>query len=198
MLKKTKLIILDRDGVINQDSDAYIKSPDEWIPIASSLKAIAKLNALGYCIGVATNQSGIGRGFFNTQTLNLIHEKMHLSLKKVGGHIDRLEYCPDHPDQATHNRKPNTGMLESLLHYYNVYASNTWFVGDSVSDIKCAINAGCRPVLVLTGKGMQAKKILLQKKTISSILTFKNLNYFVLWLQKTNSFSNGLKNKIDE
>ena len=149
----TKLVILDRDGVINQDSDHYIKSPQEWIPIESSLRAIAKLNRAGYKVAVATNQSGIARGYFSEVTLALIHKKMEFSLATVGAHIDALEYCPDHPDNAGPNRKPNPGMPVKLLSRFNAKNSETWFVGDSLSDIECGMNAGCKPALVLTGKG---------------------------------------------
>ncbi|PHS20570.1 MAG: D-glycero-beta-D-manno-heptose-1,7-bisphosphate 7-phosphatase [Kangiella sp.] len=148
-----KLVILDRDGVINFDSDSYIKSPEEWIPIKSSLRAIAKLNQAGYKVAVATNQSGIGRGMFDHITLAMIHKKMEMELAKVGAHIDALEYCPDHPDSAGPDRKPNSGMVNRLLKQFGVNASETWFVGDSISDIDCARNSGCLPILVLTGKG---------------------------------------------
>ncbi|PCI70414.1 MAG: D-glycero-beta-D-manno-heptose-1,7-bisphosphate 7-phosphatase [Gammaproteobacteria bacterium] len=168
-----KLIILDRDGVINLDSDSYIKSPEEWVAIESSLRAIAKLNQAGYKVAVATNQSGIGRGMFDHITLAMIHKKMEMELAKVGAHIDALEYCPDHPDKAGPNRKPNTGMVNRLLKQFDVKASKTWFVGDSLSDIKCAENSGCMPVLVLTGKGMYtASKLLETKLPIFSDLSF--------------------------
>jgi len=148
-----KLIILDRDGVINLDSDQYIKSPEEWIPIQSSLRAIANLNREGYKVAVATNQSGIAREKFDTTTLAMIHKKMELVLANVGAHINALEYCPDHPNQAGPNRKPNTGMVNKLLILFDADASETWFVGDSISDLQCASSAGCKGVLVLTGNG---------------------------------------------
>jgi D-glycero-D-manno-heptose 1,7-bisphosphate phosphatase len=153
-----KLIILDRDGVINQDSDHYIKSPDEWIPIESSLRAIAKLNRAGYKIAVATNQSGIARGMFDTATLVMMHKKMEMELAKVGGHIDALEYCPDHPDNPGPDRKPNPGMVNKLLNLFDAKPEDTWFVGDSISDIQCALNTKCKPALVLSGKGQRTLK----------------------------------------
>lgn len=152
---KNKLVILDRDGVINLDSDDYIKSPEEWIAIQSSLRAIAKLNRAGLKVAVATNQSGISRGFFDNSTLAMMHKKMEMELAKVGAHIDALEFCPDHPNNPGPNRKPSTGMVDKLLRLFDVKASETWFVGDSLSDIKCAENSGCRPALVLTGKGQR-------------------------------------------
>jgi len=158
MSQPNRLIILDRDGVINEDSDHYIKSPEEWIPIESSLRAIARLNRAGYKVGVATNQSGISRGYFDTTTLTLMHKKMEHCLAQVGGHIDALEFCPDHPDNAGPDRKPNPGMVHKLLQQFNASPEQTWFVGDSLSDIQCARNAGCRPALVLTGKGQRTRQ----------------------------------------
>ncbi len=167
-----KLIILDRDGVINLDSDSYIKSPEEWIPIESSLRAITKLNQAGYKVAVATNQSGVGRGMFDHIMLAMIHKKMEMTLANVGAHLDALEYCPDHPDNAGPDRKPNTGMINRLLKQFDVKASETYFIGDSISDIVCAKKSGCKPILVLTGKG---------QKTITNIedpnlLIFKDLS----------------------
>lgn len=171
-----KLIILDRDGVINEDSDDYIKSPEEWLPIESSLRAIAKLNQAGFKVAVATNQSGIARGFFDETTLALMHKKMEMELAKVGAHIDALEYCPDHPDHAGENRKPNPGMANQLIQLFSADPEKTWFVGDSLSDIQCAINANCKPALVLTGKGIKTrKKTDFPKETP----VFKNLFEFV-------------------
>ncbi|MCW8875631.1 MAG: D-glycero-beta-D-manno-heptose 1,7-bisphosphate 7-phosphatase [Kangiellaceae bacterium] len=154
---KSRLIILDRDGVINHDSDDYIKSPEEWLPIESSLKAIARLNQAGYKVAIATNQSGIARGYFNSITLTMIHKKMELALANAGAQIHALEFCPDHPDHAGPNRKPNPGMALKLLEQFNAVPQETWFVGDSISDIQCAQNAYCRPALVLTGKGQRTR-----------------------------------------
>ena len=142
----SKLIILDRDGVINQDSDHYIKSLDEWIAYPSSLKAIARLNEAGVKVAIATNQSGVSRGFFSEETLHLMHEKLEALLKDVGGHIDAIEYCIDHPDKATTRRKPGPDMVNKLLSDFKQTANTTWFVGDSKSDIDCALNAGCLPL----------------------------------------------------
>ncbi len=174
--QQNRLVILDRDGVINLDSDDYIKSPEEWLPIESSLKAIAKLNRAGYKVAVATNQSGIARGYFDHATLALMHKKMELALANVGGQIDALEYCPDHPEQATVFRKPYPGMLTKLLDQFSAEPSQTWFVGDSLSDIQCAINANCIPVLVLTGKG---KKTRTSKKLPDGVLCYDDLQAFV-------------------
>jgi D-glycero-D-manno-heptose 1,7-bisphosphate phosphatase len=169
---KNKLVILDRDGVINHDSDFYIKSPEEWIPIESSLRAIAKLNLAGYKVAVATNQSGIGRGMFNSVTLTMIHKKMEIELAKVGAHVDALEYCPDHPDNSGPNRKPKPGMINKILKQFDVDPIDTFFIGDSISDVECAKNAGCVPVLVLTGKG----KDTINRVTKSNLLVYKDLS----------------------
>ena len=169
---KSELVILDRDGVINYDSDLYIKSPEEWVAIESSLRAIARLNSSGFKVAVATNQSGIGRGLFNSITLATIHKKMEMELASVGAHIDALEYCPDHPNNAGKDRKPNTGMIKKLLTTFDVKPSDVWFIGDSISDINCALKIGCQPVLVLTGKGKKTKKLISNKK----IKIFDNLS----------------------
>ncbi|MGB0494800.1 MAG: D-glycero-beta-D-manno-heptose 1,7-bisphosphate 7-phosphatase [Kangiellaceae bacterium] len=170
-MTKNKLVILDRDGVINYDSDLYIKSPEEWEAIESSLRAIARLNAADYKVAVATNQSGIGRGMFNAITLATIHKKMEMELASVGAHIDALEYCPDHPDQAGENRKPNTGMIKKLLTLFDVPASEVWFIGDSKTDIECALKIGCQPILVLTGKGKKTIELISNER----VRVFDNL-----------------------
>jgi D-glycero-D-manno-heptose 1,7-bisphosphate phosphatase len=148
-----KLIVLDRDGVINQDSTQFIKSPDEWRPIPGSLEAIARLNHAGYRVIVATNQSGIGRGLFDMATLNAIHEKMHKALALAGGRIDALFYCPHTADSQCGCRKPKTGMLHEIGIRYGVDMSGIPCVGDSVRDLQAADAVGAQPMLVLTGKG---------------------------------------------
>ena len=174
------LIILDRDGVINEDSDHYIKSPDEWVPIPGSAQAVARLNAAGFKVGVATNQSGISRGYYNETVLSDIHAKMNNHLLNHGGHIDQLLFCPDHPDKAGPNRKPSPGMAISLLKEFSADPAQTWFVGDTLSDIHCALNAGCKPALVLTGKG---KRTLTQDLTSElNVPFFDDLASFVSYL----------------
>jgi D-glycero-D-manno-heptose 1,7-bisphosphate phosphatase len=148
-------IILDRDGVINYDSDDYIKSPEEWLPIPGSLDAIAQLNRAGYRVLIATNQSGIARGYYDLETLRLIHEKFLNELASVGGHIDEIFFCPHHPDDACLCRKPKPGMLKMIETKYAVDLSHTFFIGDSGADVQAARAAGCAPILVLTGKGEQ-------------------------------------------
>ncbi len=152
-----KLVILDRDGVINQDSASYIKSPDEWKPIPGSLEAIALLNQAGYRVVVATNQSGVGRGLFEMATLNAIHDKMHRALGLLGGRIDGIFYCPHAQDAGCRCRKPQPGLLEEIAHRFGVSLAGVPFIGDSLRDIEAANAVGARPMLVLTGKGRKTR-----------------------------------------
>ena len=153
-----KLVILDRDGVINHDSASYIKSPDEWKPIAGSLEAIALLNQAGYRVLVATNQSGIGRGLFDMATLNAIHDKMHRALGLVGGHVDGIFYCPHANDAGCTCRKPHPGLLDEISKRFGVSLEGVPFIGDSLRDLQAGAAVGAQPVLVLTGKGKKTRK----------------------------------------
>jgi D-glycero-D-manno-heptose 1,7-bisphosphate phosphatase len=148
-----KLIILDRDGVINYDSDQFIKSPQEWRPIEGSLEAIALLNQFGWRVVVATNQSGVGRGLFDMDTLAAIHDKMHRSLAQAGGRIDAIFFCPHAADSKCVCRKPKPGMLLEIASRFNVDLADVPVVGDSLRDLQAADAAGAQPVLVRTGKG---------------------------------------------
>jgi D-glycero-D-manno-heptose 1,7-bisphosphate phosphatase len=150
-----KLIILDRDGVINEDSDDYIKSPDEWIPIPGSLDAIARLNHAGYTVTIASNQSGIARGYFNLETLAAMNVKMSDMLSQSGGRIDAMFFCPHGPDDGCDCRKPKPGLLTEIGNRFQTSLANVMFVGDNINDIRAARAAGAIPVLVKTGKGEQ-------------------------------------------
>ena len=152
-----KLIILDRDGVINYDSDQFIKSPDEWKPIPGSLEAIARLNQAGYRVVVATNQSGIGRGLFDMPTLNAIHNKMHKSLALVGGRIDAIFFCPHTGESDCNCRKPKSGMIEEVAVRYGTSLKGIPAVGDSLRDLQAAARVEAQPYLVLTGKGAKTQ-----------------------------------------
>jgi len=152
-----KLIILDRDGVINYDSDQFIKSPQEWRPIEGSLEAIALLNQFGWRVVVATNQSGVGRGLFDMDTLAAIHEKMHRSLAQTGGRIDAIFFCPHAADSKCACRKPKPGMLLEIASRVNVDLADVPVVGDSLRDLQAADAAGAQPVLVRTGKGTKTE-----------------------------------------
>ncbi|MBP8296419.1 MAG: D-glycero-beta-D-manno-heptose 1,7-bisphosphate 7-phosphatase [Burkholderiales bacterium] len=148
-----KLIVLDRDGVINHDSDHFIKSPEEWRAIPGSLEAIARLNQAGYRVVVATNQSGVGRGLFGMTMLTAIHEKMFKALAQAGGRIDAVFYCPHAADSQCDCRKPKPGMLEAIASRFGVELTDVPAVGDGLRDLQAAHAVGARPMLVLTGKG---------------------------------------------
>ena len=152
-----KLVILDRDGTINHDSADYIKSAAEWTPIPGSLEAIARLIQADYRVVVATNQSGIGRGLFDTQALSAIHEKLQRALGQVGGRIDAFFFCPHKPDDNCRCRKPQPGMLVEVARRFNVPVEDAFMVGDSRKDLEAAAAAGARPVLVLTGNGAETQ-----------------------------------------
>lgn len=150
-----KLVILDRDGVINYDSASYIKTPDEWKPIPGSLEAIAQLSQAGYHVVVATNQSGVGRGLFEMATLNAIHDKMHRALGQFGGRIDAVFFCPHALDNGCNCRKPKPGLFEEIARRFNANLKDVPSVGDSLRDLQAAAAAGAQPILVLTGKGQK-------------------------------------------
>jgi len=151
--RAAKLIVLDRDGVINHDSDQFIKTPDEWRPVPGSLEAIARLNHAGFRVVVATNQSGVGRGLLDIATLNAIHEKMHRALAQVGGRLDAIFFCPHTADSQCGCRKPKPGMLEEIGHRFNVEMTGVPCIGDGERDLVAAETVGAQPMLVLTGKG---------------------------------------------
>jgi D-glycero-D-manno-heptose 1,7-bisphosphate phosphatase len=152
-----KLVILDRDGVINQDSDQFIKTPDEWKPIPGSLEAIARLNHAGFRVIVASNQSGIGRGLFDMGALNAINDKMYRALAQAGGRIDALFYCPHAADANCGCRKPKPGMFTDIAQRFNVDLAGVPSVGDSLRDLQAAAAVGAQPVMVLTGKGSKTQ-----------------------------------------
>jgi D-glycero-D-manno-heptose 1,7-bisphosphate phosphatase len=153
-----KLAILDRDGVINQDSADFIKSPEEWRPIPGSLEAIAKLNHAGFQVVLATNQSGIGRGLFEVSTLNAIHDRMHRSLGQIGGRIDAIFFCPHAQDANCECRKPKAGLLQEIARRFNVELKGVPVIGDSLRDLQAATTVGALPILVLTGKGARTRE----------------------------------------
>jgi D-glycero-D-manno-heptose 1,7-bisphosphate phosphatase len=150
-----KLVILDRDGVINYDSDQFIKSPDEWKPIPGSLEAIARLTHSGYRVVVCSNQSGVGRGLLDMATLNAINDKMYKALSPLGGRIDALFYCPHAAEANCECRKPKSGMFEDIARRFNTSLTGVPSVGDSLRDLQASVSLGCRPMLVLTGKGQK-------------------------------------------
>lgn len=149
-----KLIILDRDGVINfEQADSSTKSPAEWRPIPGSLEAIARLNQQGYQVAIATNQAGISRGLFDIRALNAIHQKLHLAAQAVGAHVDAIFFCPHAADEFCDCRKPRPGMLKAIGERFGVNLAGVPMVGDALRDMHAAFEVGCAPYLVRTGKG---------------------------------------------
>ena len=174
-----KLVILDRDGVINFDSLQYIKSPDEWKPIPGSLEAIAKLNQAGYRVVVATNQSGVGRGLFDMDTLNAIHQKMHTSMAALGAHLGAVFYCPHAAEMECDCRKPKPGMFRRISETLNINLAGVPAIGDSLRDLQACAEMGCQPILVHTGKG---EKTLAAGGLPLGTLDFPNLATAVDWI----------------
>ncbi len=148
-----KLLILDRDGVINQDSDNFIKSVDEWLPIPGSIEAIARLSRSGFRIYIATNQSGLGRGLFSLQQLEAMHEKLQQLVHDLGGSIEGIYYCPHRPDDNCPCRKPKPGLLLQIAQHAGTSLQSVPVVGDSLRDLEAAIKVDAKPILVMTGKG---------------------------------------------
>jgi len=168
-----KLVILDRDGVINEDSDAYIKTPDEWIPVPGSLNAISRLTSAGFTIAVATNQSGVARGYYSLSTLYSIHEKMLSLVTAHGGKIDQIFFCPHSPDENCDCRKPKSGLFQQIQRHYQQSLNGIPAIGDSLRDLEAAKTLGCSPILVLTGKGIRT---LTELNPLDHIPIFDNLS----------------------
>lgn len=147
------LVILDRDGVINQDSDNYIRCLDDWHPIEGSISAIADLSKAGHRIAIATNQSGLSRGYFTLDDLERIHAKLCDLIEAKGGQIAGIFYCPHLPEEGCHCRKPATGLLDAIARELDEPLAGNPFIGDSLKDLQAAERSGCLPVLVRTGKG---------------------------------------------
>lgn len=168
-----RLIVLDRDGVINHDSDAFIKSPAEWMPIEGSLEAIALLTRAGYTVGIATNQSGIGRGLMDRQALHAINRKMRRAVAAAGGNIGRIAYCPHRPGEGCDCRKPAPGLLLRLARHFGLSLDGVPVVGDSERDLEAARAAGARPILVRTGNGETTESALQARG--ESVETFDDL-----------------------
>lgn len=170
-MNSQKFVLLDRDGVINEDSDDFIKSPEEWVPIPGSLKAIADLFRGGYRIVVITNQSGIARGFLDLNTLEAIHRKMHNAVARFEGRIEAVYFCPHGPNDHCDCRKPRPGLLHRFSGDYRTSLENVPFIGDSYRDIEAGFAAGASPFLVKTGKG---RNTLAEHREIN-IPVFENL-----------------------
>jgi len=177
-----KLVILDRDGVINEDSDHYIKSLAEWQAIPGSIEAIARLSRAGHTVAIATNQSGIGRGLFDYDALLALHANLQRSVQALGGHIELIEFCPEVPEGASEMRKPGPGMLLDLARRLGTSMAGVPFVGDTWSDVQAARAAGAYPVLLRSGKGLRT----LDKHDVTGIDLYDDLAAFAeAWLRQS-------------
>lgn len=153
----TRLVILDRDGVINRESREFVKTPDEWIPLPGSIEAVARLSSAGFTVAVATNQSGLARGLFDEETLVAMHAKFRELVDAAGGVVGRIEWCPHGPDDDCDCRKPSPGLLVRIGRHYDVTLVNVPVIGDSMRDLQAAVAVGARPILVRTGNGAQTE-----------------------------------------
>jgi D-glycero-D-manno-heptose 1,7-bisphosphate phosphatase len=169
-----RLVILDRDGVINHDSDDFVKTPAEWLPIDGSIDAIARLSDAGFTVAIATNQSGVGRKLMDQPALDAIHDKLRSLVSDAGGYVDRIAYCPHHPDDGCDCRKPAPGLYHQLAQAYGVPLDDVPVVGDSSRDLDAARSVNARPILVLTGNGEQTAADLQQRG--DSVETFADLD----------------------
>ncbi|MBB3048641.1 D-glycero-D-manno-heptose 1,7-bisphosphate phosphatase [Litorivivens lipolytica] len=172
------LILLDRDGVINEDSDNYIRSAEEWIPVPGSIEAIARLSQAGYTIGVCTNQSGLGRGYFSEDDLSAMHRKMCALVGAHGGVINGIFFCPHLPDAECDCRKPLPGLIDQAAAAFNAKVKGVPFVGDSIKDLQAAVARDCQPVLVKTGKGEKSFAQLAEHGSLSHTQVFATLADF--------------------
>jgi len=170
-----KLIVLDRDGVINEDSDAFIKSPEEWHLLPGSAEAIARLTHARYQVVVATNQSGVARGYFDLGVLNRIHEKMQREVGVAGGRIDAIFFCPHGPDDGCECRKPKPGMFRDIEKRLQIKLSGVPAVGDSLRDLQAAQTVGARAMLVRTGKGLKTEQQLVDAPLAETVDVFDDL-----------------------
>ena len=179
---QTKLVILDRDGTINCDSDDYVKSADEWVPLPGALEAIARLNHAGWRVVVASNQSGLGRGLLDVAALNAMHTKMHKLLAAVGGRIDAVFYCPHSPEETCNCRKPLPGLYEQIGERYGMDLTGVHTVGDSLRDLQAGAAVGCATHLVHTGKGEKLKGQPMPADFPQGTLAHDDLGAFADWL----------------
>lgn len=163
----TKLVILDRDGVINEDSDSYIKSVEEWRPLPGSIDAIARLFRAGYTVVVATNQSGIGRGLFDLDDLEAMHAKLNDLLAETGTELAGIFYCPHSPDDGCGCRKPAPGLLDAISSEFDMPLTDVPIVGDSLRDLQAGATHRCTPILVRTGKGATTEPKLAEQKDVA-------------------------------
>ena len=181
--KGSRTIVLDRDGVINQDSSSYIKNAEEWIPIRGSISAVAKLHQANFRVIIASNQSGLARGYFDEAALARMDEKMNLMVEDAGGMISAIFYCPHSPDAGCSCRKPKTGLLKRAEIELGISLAGDYFVGDSLKDLQAASSFNMKPILVRTGNGRQTE-LSLSKKIKDKTFTFNDLESAVNWILK--------------
>lgn len=174
--KAAKVVVLDRDGVVNRDSNEFIKSAAEWLPLPGSIEAIADLSRAGYLIMLATNQSGLARGLFDSAALDSIHEKFRKLVESEGGSVDGIFFCPHGPEEGCRYRKPATGLLEQIEGEFDCKLHNCWFIGDSLRDLQAASSHGCKPVLVRTGNGQETES-LLENNGLAETLVYDDLRH---------------------
>lgn len=189
MPNTTKLVILDRDGVINRDSDAFVKSVDEFILIDGSAEAIAHLCRNGFTVVIATNQSGIARGYFSTDELEAMHNKLRAAVAAEGGEVSAIFYCPHGPDDGCNCRKPLPGLIDLIEKEFEISAAGAPLIGDSLRDLEAGIAKGCDPILVKTGKGQQTLKKLekepsntKEQLSLNKLPVFDNLQQAALYI----------------
>lgn len=178
-----RMVILDRDGVINEDSDDYIKSAEEWLPIPGSIEAISRLKKAGFLVTVATNQAAIARGVFDLETLQQMHQKLSALLEQQGVALDGIYFCPHRPEDNCSCRKPKPGMLLNIARDFSIDLKATPFVGDNISDLQAAGFASAQPVLVKTGKG---ERTLQNQQATQAVPVYDNLAHFVREYLKEN------------
>ena len=176
------LIILDRDGVLNEDSDAYVKSVDEWQPISDSAEAVGRLCKAGHTVTVATNQSGLARGYFTLADLEAMHAKMIALAEEQGGKFSHIAFCPHGPDDHCDCRKPLPGLIRQTEEALGLSAQGAWMIGDSIRDLEAGVAAGCHVALVRTGKGVKSEPKLAQTPGLEEAPVFDDLAAFTDWL----------------
>lgn len=176
MNSELKLVILDRDGVINQDSDQFVKTEAEWIAIDGSIEAIANLYKAGFTVVVATNQSGLSRGLFDLDDLEAMHAKMGQLVEAAGGELAAVFYCPHGPEDRCNCRKPKAGLIDAIEAEFDTCAQGVPLIGDSLRDLQAGISKGCDPILVRTGKGVKTEALLAENENaMENLRSFDNL-----------------------
>ena len=155
-----RLVVLDRDGVINRESADFVRSAEEWVPLAGSIEAIARLSNAGFSVAIASNQSGLASGLFDTSALAAMHGKLHDLVAAAGGRVDHIAICPHGPDDDCDCRKPRPGLLHQIGTRFDISLAGTPVVGDSLRDIQAAVAVDARPILVRTGNGRNTERVL--------------------------------------